>query len=215
MSNQNIISGTILYAKVTEPSYKYQSETEQEFSIDIVVTEDEFDSFGERYPKQKGKAVKTSEFEEIYKIKPVYPSEKKQYILKLKKPATFKSKTSGNLEVISDKYWPKILVQKGSKAVPLEEGVLIANGSEGKVSFEENTNSFGTFARLKNVLVTKLIEYKKEGADAASDFGLSTDIEGSEDFEDQLEVTKVKKEVAKPAKRNVVKDESEDMDSPF
>lgn len=215
MSNQNIISGTILYAKVTEPSYKYQSEIEQEFSIDIVVTEDEFDSFGERFPKQKGKSVKTSEFEEIYKIKPVYPSEKKQYILKLKKPATFKSKTSGDLETVPKKYWPSVmtLAKNASKAVPIEEGVLIANGSEGKVSFEENTNSFGTFARLKNILVTKLIEYKKEGADAASDFGLSTEVEGSEDFKPANKATE---KIAKPAaKRNVVKEEPEDTDIPF
>lgn len=214
MSNQNIISGTILYAKIAEPSYKYQSETEQEFSIDIVVTEDEFDAFGERYPKQKGKAVKTSEFEGIYKIPPVYTSEKKQYILKLKKAATFNNKVTGALEVIPKKYWPSIMTPgKNGKAIPLEDGILVANGSKGKVSFEENTNSFGTFAKLKNVLITDLIEYKKEGADAANDFGLSTEVEGSEDF---AEDTGAKpKTPAKPAmKRPVVQDDS-DESSPF
>lgn len=214
-TNQNIVSGTILYAKVTEPSYKYQSETDQEFSIDIVVTEDEFDNFGERYPKQRGKAVKTSEFEGIYKIPPVYSSEKKQYILKLKKAATFNNKVTGALEVIPRKYWPKVLVQKGNKAVSLEAGVLVANGSVGKVSFEENANSFGTFAKLKNILITDLIEYKKEGSDAANDFGLSTDIEGSSDFEEVPKVEVKPKTPVKPTmKRPVV--EPEDMEnSPF
>jgi len=93
MTTQNkIISGVFAYAKVTEPSFKYQSDTEKEFTIDIVVDEETYDNFVEQYPKQKGKIIKTSEFEGTYKFPPVFPNEKKQFILKLKRPATFKKK---------------------------------------------------------------------------------------------------------------------------
>ena len=178
----NVISGIFCFAKVTEPAFKYESDTEKEFSIQVVVDEDTFDTFGETYGKQKGKAIKTADFEGIFKIKPPYPNDKKQFVLKLAKGATYKSKENGQLVNVEKKYWPKIMVLEGNQPVPIEEGILIANGSKGQVSFEENTNSYGTFAKLKNILVEELIEYKKTGEDAASDFGYSTKVQGAEDF---------------------------------
>ena len=219
MSNaiSNVISGVFCFAKVTEPALKYESENEYEFSIQIVVDEDTYDTFGETYSKQKGKAVKTSEFENIFKIKPPYPNAKKQFILKLAKGATYKSKENGQIVMVEKKYWPSVLVQDGKKAVKLDEGILIANGSVGKVSFEENTNSYGTFAKLKNILVEELIEYKKDKDDAAADFGFQTEEKGSKDFEvkeDKPVNDKVVSVKPKPAPKKVVT-EIEETDCPF
>lgn len=211
----NVIEGILVYAKVTEPVLKFQSE-DKEFTISIVVDEDTYDAFGERFAKQSGKSVKTSEFEQIYKIAPPYPNEKKQYILALKKPAQYKD---GNM--IDKKFWPKVLVQKGSAAVPLEQGIKIANGSRGKVSFEETSNTYGTFARLRNVLVTNLIEYKEAGGDGADDFGLTLQANGASDFADDGEGASVKvpksAASAKPAakKAKPAFDEDSDSMSPF
>ena len=211
----NVIEGILVYAKVTEPVLKYQSE-DKEFSISIVVDEDTYDAFGERFAKQSGKSVKTSEFEQIYKIAPPYPNEKKQYILALKKPAQYKD---GNM--IDKKFWPKVLVQQGNAAVPLEQGIKIANGSRGKVSFEETSNTYGTFARLRNVLVTNLIEYKEAGGDGADDFGLTLQANGASDFADDGDggSVKVPKAAAKPAAKKAkpaFEDDLEDSDmSPF
>ena len=210
---QNVIEGVLCYAKVTEPANKYQSE-EKEFSIDIVVDEDTYDAFGERFQKQKGKSIKTSDFKDLYKIDPPFPSEKKQYILKLKRPAQYKD---GN--TIDKKFWPKVLVQSGASATPLEVGIKIANGSRGKVSFDENTNTYGTFAKLRNLLITNLIEYKDAGsADAADDFGLKTVIAGTSDFADDGEGNEIKvpaKAAAKPKKAVPAMDEDFEDSSPF
>jgi len=214
----NVISGTFAYAKVTEPSFKYQSDTEKEFTIDIVVEEETYDNFVEQYPKQKGKIIKTSEFEGTYKFPPVFPDEKKQFILKLKRPATFKNKETKEFQTIEQKYWPKILVKKGDKTTPLKEGVLIGNASTGKVSFEENTNDYGTFAKLKNILVETLIEYSKDGDDAANDFGLSTSVDGESDFASDGNGSTVKvpasAKTKAPAKKPKVEEDDSDSD-PF
>ena len=182
---QNTIEGTLVFVTVQTPQTKYQS-TDKEFKVGIVVDEDTQDSWNERFPKQKAKVVKTSDFKETYKIDPVFPDEKKQYVITIKKPASYKD---GN--PLPPQYLPKVLLQDGKTAIDVTQSVLPANGSKGKVSFEENSNDFGTFSRLKNVLVTEMIEYKKGGGNAADEFGL--EVQGASDFEDVPEkpVTKV------------------------
>jgi len=180
-TKSNLISGTFAYAKITKPAKKYESETEKEFTIDIVVDEETYDNFVETYPKQKGKIVKTSEFENIYKFPPVYPNDKKQFVLKLKKAATYIDKSTGDLKDVEKQYWPKVMTKIAGKTVYLKEGLLVGNGSTGQVSFEDNTNKYGTFAKLKHVLVESLISYSEED-DAASDFGLSISVDGESDF---------------------------------
>lgn len=218
-TQSNTIAGVFAYAKVQEPSLKYQSDTEKEFSIDVIVDKATAKAFGKQFPKQKGKVIDTSDFKEIYKIDPPFPDQDEQYILKLKKPAQFNDKATGSMKAIPEIYWPKIVVKKNGKAVPLARDVLIANGSMGKVSYEVNENSYGTFAKLKNILVEDLIEYKKADASGADDFGLELDTETAEfDSADDGEGGKVKvpasaKTPPKAAKK-VVEDDS-DMDSPF
>ena len=216
----NTISGIFAYAKVQEPSLKYQSETEKEFSIDVIVDKATAKAFGKQFPKQKGKVVDTSDFKEIYKIDPPFPDQDEQYILKLKKPAQFNDKATGNMKAIPEIYWPKIVVKKNGKAVALPRDVLIANGSSGKVSYEVNENSFGTFAKLKNILVEELIEYKKADSSGADDFGLELDTETAEfDSADDGNGGKVKvpasAKTAPKAAKKVVEDEDFDSQSPF
>ncbi len=86
---QNTIEGTLVFVTVQTPQTKYQS-TEKEFKVGIVVDEDTADSWNERFPKQTAKVVKTSDFKETYKIDPVFPDEKKQYVITIKKPASYK-----------------------------------------------------------------------------------------------------------------------------
>ena len=181
----NTIEGTLVFVTIQTPQTKYQS-TDKEFKVGIVVDEDTADSWNERFPKQTAKVVKTSDFKETYKIDPVFPDEKKQYVITIKKPASYKDGTP-----LPQQYTPKVLLQDGKTAIDVTQSVLPANGSKGKVSFEENSNDFGTFSRLKNVLVTEMIEYKKGGGNAADEFGL--EVQGASDFEDVPEkpVTKV------------------------
>lgn len=212
----NIISGVFAYAKVAEPALKYQS-TDKEFSIDVIVDKATFKAFGKRFPKQKGKTVDNDDFKGIYKIELPYEDQDEQYVLKLKKPAQYKDG-----EALPKEYWPAILIKnENNKAVPIKNGVLIANGSKGKVSFDVTENDFGTFAKLKSVLVEKLIEYKKAGGDPAADFGLELE-DGADEFEvavahsDKVaEKTKETPKKASKAKVEVSEDELEDDLLPF
>lgn len=182
---QNTVEGTLVFVTIQTPQTKYQSD-DKEYKVGIVVDEDTADSWNERFPKQTAKVVKTSDFKETYKIDPVFPDEKKQYVITIKKPASYKDGTP-----LPQQYTPKVLLQDGKVAIDVTQSMLPANGSKGKVSFEENSNDFGTFSRLKNVLVTEMIEYKKGGGNAADEFGL--EVQGASDFEDVPEkpVTKV------------------------
>jgi hypothetical protein len=210
----NVLSGVFAYAKVTEPANKYQSE-EKEFSIDIIVDKATYKAFGKQFPKQKGKTVDNEDFKTIYKIDPPFPDQDEQCILKLKKAAQYKDGT-----MLAKQYWPRLLQKVNGKAVPLAEGVLIANGSKGKVSFDVTENSYGTFAKLKAVLVEELIKYEKADGDAASDFGLETDYSGG-DFADTDSGSKTQvptKAVAAASKSKKVvhhSDEEEEEDTPF
>ena len=94
----------------------------------------------------------------------------------MKKPAQYKDGTP-----LPKQYQPKVLLADGKQAIDVTDTMLPANGSVGKISFETNSNDFGTFARLRNVLVTKMIEYKKGGGNAGDDFGL--EVQGASDFD--------------------------------
>ena len=198
---QNTIEGTLVFVTVQTPQTKYQS-TDKEFKVGIVVDEDTADSWNERFPKQTAKVVKTSDFKETYKIDPVFPDEKKQYVITIKKPASYKDGKE-----LPEMYRPKVLLQDGNTAIDVTQSVLPANGSKGKVSFEENSNDFGTFSRLKNVLVTEMIEYKKGGGNAADEFGL--EVQGASDFNEAQETNTTPKQ---PKPTTVPE---EDQDIPF
>ena len=203
----NIIAGIFCYAKVTEAVNKYESE-DKEFTIDVVVDKATAKSWNKSFQKQKARVVDTADFEKIFKIPAPYPDEDEQFVIKLKKPAQYKDGKE-----LPKALWPKLLRKVNDKAVPIPEGVLIGNGSKGKVSYDTTENSYGTFARLKAVLVEELIEYHKQGVDAAADFGLETDY-GAEEFTSD---EKVVKEDVKPVPdqkkaKPVVEDDEE---SPF
>ena len=204
----NIVQGTLLYASIIEPKNKYQSE-EKEFCIEVVVDKATAKAHGKQFPKQKPKVVDTSDFKQLYKIAAPFADEDEQYVIKLKKPAQYKDGTP-----IKKEHQPKVYIKQNGKAVPLAEGVLVGNGSKGQVSFDITENSYGVFAKLKAVLVEELVEYKKQGAEAASDFGLEVDY-GASDFEQvksskPVEPTKTAKPVA------ATKEEQDDSDGlPF
>ena len=195
----NTIEGTLVFVTIQTPQTKYQSD-DKEYKVGIVVDEDTADSWNERFPKQTAKVVKTSDFKETYKIDPVFPDEKKQYVITIKKPASYKDGKE-----LPEMYRPKVLLQEGKTAIDVTKTTLPANGSKGKVSFEENNNDFGTFSRLKNVLVTEMIEYKKGGSNVGDDFGL--EVQGASDFDEQQ--GSQEQQVVKQPKPTIVPEDDE------
>lgn len=205
-----MVEGVIAFAKVLTPVKKYQKENEYELTIDIIVSEDDAEIWDDNFKKQPARTVKTADFENIFKIEPPFPDQKKQYIVKLKRDTTYKD---GN-EVPKD-YWPKIYQQVGTKRINLgdkleKRNVGIANGSKGKVSFEVTSNDFGTFARLKNILITELIEFEFKTNDG-SEFGGELD-DGADEFDTPKQEAKEEK---KPSTKKESKKSEEDEDAPF
>lgn len=150
------ITGVLAYVKIQEPALKYQSD-EKEWVVDVIVDEDTADAWNDEFGKQPAKAIKTSEFEEIFKIAPPFPDAKKQYVIKLKKSCTYKD---GN--PLPEWAHPKVLMQdENGEFVNITAEKLVGNGSVGTVTYDFTENSYGKFARLRNVLVEELVEYEK------------------------------------------------------
>ena len=212
------LSAVFAYAKIQEPAFKYQSTTEKEFSIDLIVDKATAKAFGKQFPKQKGKTVDNDDFEEIYKMPPPFHDQDEQYVLKLKRPAQYKDG-----KPLPESYWPKVMQKKNGKAVQLPREVLVGNGSTGKVSYDVNENDYGTFAKLKNVLVEELVEYKKSGGTGADDFGLELEEPTADEFgsadDGEGNAVKVPTKAAKtstaPKGKKPPVDEESDESSPF
>jgi hypothetical protein len=164
-----VVEGTLVYAKIAEPSTKYQSK-DTEYTISVIVNEDTADAWDEEFKKQPAKKVKASEFETKYKL-PLPDSlkgEKNVYDIKLKRDATKDG------EDFYPENRPKVFVDyDNGDRVDITESRLIANGSYGKVSYRINSNDFGTFAKLANVLMDEegFKEYVSTGGAAGSEFG--------------------------------------------
>lgn len=204
----NKLLGTLVYVQVDTPKPCFVAEKGNEWKTSIVVSEDAADEWDEAFPKQTAKQVKTSEFEAMYKTAAPFPDQRKQYIITLRKNTRL-----GNGNEVPVQYQPKVFQQKGSVLVDITHVALPANGSLGQVSVDVYEGKMGTFARLKNVLVTKLIEYVKqdEGAAMGSEFGLALADDGEGN-----EVKVPAKAAAKPKKAVPTFDEEfDESQSPF
>lgn len=193
---------TFGYVKLQKPVTKYESD-ELVYELDAIVDEETAKAFGKQFKKQKAKEYDNDDFTSAFKIEPVYEDQDEQYVLKFRRPATYKD---GN--PIAEDLKPKVLVKGANgKLKNIAKTTLVANGSKGSVEYDIIENSYGTFTRLKNIMVTDLIEYQSANS---SEFGEvdNGDSENSE-FEDQ-EVPTPKE--TKPQKK--AKEESDEEDKP-
>lgn len=199
--DKNQLTGTLVYVQLQEPVTCYEKEKGSEWKASVVVSEDDADLWDEIAGKQNSKSIKTSDFEAKYKIEPPFPEQKKQYIINLKRNTKM-----SNGDSLPDKYRPRVFEQQGAVIVDVTAEKLVANGSQGIISFTRIESEYGDLFYLKNILVTDLIEYiKPEGSDYVA---------GSE-FDTGSTTTKVTaKEPLKPAKKTA-KAVAEEADSPF
>lgn len=200
------LTGTLLFVQVQTPVDCFDKAKGKEWKASIAVDEDTADAWNEDYPKQSATVVKTSEFEAKYKVAPPIPDAKKQYVITLRKNTKL-----GNGESVPDVYQPKVQVRDSDEETGFKDitaDVLVGNGSKGAVSIDLWGMQKGNVARLKNILITELVEYeKKEGSGG-------TYVPGSE-FDDEAPAKPVKAKATKPAKAPVAKEEAEEDDSPF
>ena len=189
MQNLEKLQGTLVYVQINKPVECFIKEKGHEWKASVVVDEDTADAWNEVYPKQSAKAVKTSEFEKIFKIPPPNHSEKKQYVITLRKNTQL-TKTfdvedeSGNkvldaegnvkkrkeFSPLPEIYHPKALLQTSAGREEITKTKLIANGSAGVISVTSRSTTNGPVAQLRNILVTDLIEYQGSSSEAGSEF---------------------------------------------
>lgn len=155
------LTGTIVYCMVDQPRECYDKQKGHEWKCGIVLTdEDIVDQFDEQYPKQSAKKVKASEFEELYKCELPEDAGKNVWVVTLRKNTKL-----SNGEPVPDKYQPRVFEQQGGSRVDITLTKLVGNGSKGTISIDHWAGEKGNVARLKNILVTDLVEYiKPEGS---------------------------------------------------
>ena len=164
-----VITGTTLFwTKLQKPTLKYQSTTEKEFVVDVLVDKETAKAWNKQFSKQKAKEIDIDDFNSRYGAEHAIGSDD-QYILKLKKSATYSDKQTGEIKEIADIYKPRVFLEDEDGLLEdITFTTLVGNGSKGVVQFEVNTNTFGTFAQLSAIKVEQLVAM--EGGDVASKF---------------------------------------------
>lgn len=203
------------YVKIQQADFKYGSNTDKEYTVDCTVSKADAKAWNKAFPKQKAKEIDNEDYTKIFKIDPPFADQDEQYVIKLKKPAQFKK--DGETHPIPDQYRPRVFeTGADGKLVDITKEKLVANGSKGAASYEENTNDYGTFARLKAIRVDYLVEYKKAaGGQSFDELGEVGSL--ADDFSDVPErEARAEQESTKPAKKEQSKatpefDESQDL----
>lgn len=195
-----MLTGTLVYVQVDKAKPCYEESKGQEWKASIVISEDDAENWDEIYPKQTAKQVKTSDFENLYKVPAPFPDQRKQFIVTVRKNTKL-----GNGNPVPEKYQPKVFEKIGAKITDVTKEKLPANGSLGQISVETFEGKMGVFARLKNVLVTEMIEYKKDSGIEGSEFGIEVDQGTSSGDEFSSASGSVTPKVATPAKKVVPK----------
>lgn len=220
------IPGMLLYVQVQKPVKAYQAAgtdaKPDEWKASVAIADEDFiDSF-EEYCKEIDakisiKKVKTAQFEELYKCPPPEDAGKNVWVLTFRK-STELGKTG---KPVPDNFKPKVYEKIGKTLLDVTNEKLPANGSEGIISLEVFTRKNGTSSvYLKNILVTKLIEYVKP--EGTGEFYNPGDEFADEEVE-TIEVGKkgpsaeeAKPKASAPAKKaKQVQEELEDDEVPF
>ena len=171
LENNLLENVTLFYGKIKTPSLKYQSQTEKEFSITAIVDKQTAKAFGKQFPKQKPKELDNDEFNERYGEQYAIDGQDEQFLITLKKAATYKDKETGAIKDIPDAYRPRVFIDDGnSELEDITFTKLIGNGSKGTIQFEVTENSYGTFAKLLAVKVDELVEVQQ--GDSAGKFNV-------------------------------------------
>ncbi len=222
---QNVIevlkNVTLAYAKLAEPSKKYQSE-DLEYSVDAIVDKATAKAWNKKFAKQKAKEYELEEFQEKFKMESPYDGDE-VYVIKMKKGA------SKDGEMFDVKFRPKVFLDVMEDDVKVRTDItvsrLISNGTVADVSYRVTENGFGTFAQLQNIRIDEknFKEYISSGGKAAgSEFG--DDVETRQEPENE-NATKARakkaeqedKPTAKAKAKPPVEDAEDDDDgnSPF
>ena len=178
LADETISNVTFFWTKIQKPTLKFQSQVEKEFVVDVLVDKATAKAcWNKEFPKQKAKEIDNDEFNEKYGAEYAIEGQDEQFIIRLKKGATYKDKETGAIKDIPEQYRPRVfLADENDELEDVTFTTLVGNGSKGVVQFDVNTNSFGTFAQLSAIKVENLV--KVEGGDTAAKFNKLGKVKG-------------------------------------
>ena len=177
LADETISNVTFFWTKIQKPTLKFQSQTEKEFVVDVLVDKATAKAWNKEFPKQKAKEIDNDDFNEKFGAEHAIEGQDEQFIIRLKKGATYKDKETSAIKDIPEQYRPRVfLADENDELEDVTFTTLVGNGSKGVVQFEVNTNSFGTFAQLSAIKVENLV--KVEGGDITAKFNKLGKVKG-------------------------------------
>ena len=177
LADNTISNVTFFWTKIQKPSLKYQSQTEKEFVVDVLVDKTTAKAWGKEFPKQKAKEIDNDDFNEKFGAEHAIEGQDEQFIIRLKKGATYKDKETGAIKDIPEQYRPRVfLADENNELEDVTFTTLVGNGSKGVVQFDVNTNSYGTFAQLSAIKVDTLVSV--DGGDTTAKFNKLGKVKG-------------------------------------
>lgn len=204
-----VLSNVVLaYAKLAEPTKKYQSE-DLVYEVDCIVEKSVAKAWNKQFAKQKAKEFEVDEFKTKFKMEPPFDGDE-VFVIKMRKAATKDGK------VFDEKYRPKVLLDTADgERVDITTSRLISNGSKAKVSYRITENSFGVFGQLNNILMDEdgFKEYVSTGGGVSgSEFG---DVKPIKVEPAKDSATKARADKAKPKVEHEDEDSSSEDLPPF
>lgn len=212
------LTGTLVYVNVHKPTKSFRKEGQpikpNEWKASVVLTDedtvDEFEDYAKSLDaKVSLKKVKSAEFEEIYKCDLPKDAGKNVWVITLRK-STELGKTG---KPVPELYHPKVYEQTEEDGKIVRQDItkskIVGNGSFGNISIDVFTRDNGTSSLyLKNILVTKLIEYIPEEGEA---YNPGSEFDDDEEDEQTPSKPAAKTPAAKKtAPKNAAKDDDED-----
>lgn len=148
------------WTKIQTPGKKFESE-ETEWCTTVVMTRAQANEITEKLPKVKPKPIANEDFLDKFKVDVPFPSESVQYVLKLQR-----NTVRSNGEPVDEDKAPRVIFTRPDGInVDITKKVLVGNGSRGNALFFVSDTKFGKFAKLKDIVITKLVPYEAPNSD--------------------------------------------------
>ena len=206
---------------------KEEPDKAPQFSVQALVSEEQYDAFTEEFPKNGANVIKGSaKFKEKFKVDPPYEAPK-YFLLTLKRKDEIKAKGDTEAKPLPLEYRPKTWMKNADGKLVDQSKVEVGNGSAGALSystFEVREGKFkGIYPQLKAIMVTNLVPYVSRGGNDGSEFG---EVEGNgNEFAESAQsaptsppkasAAPTPKVAPKKPARAVVEASDESEDSPF
>lgn len=190
------------YTCIANPKFKYESNTEKEYSVNIILSKEQAKAFkaininGLKINKTV-KEISTEDFEKSQKFPPPYPDQDSQYIVTL----TQNLKTTKG-DPLPDYLRPISYKQLDNGATENITDVEIGNGSFGDVSYTQYPGKKGITVKLSAILVKELVPYVKANSDPWAAACVSTSKPSASS-------------ASRPVKQEEVEEDIDESDLPF